>query len=136
LERRLKLAGMNEKARFAQRLRAALVAAGHEPKPAFVHKQFNSRWRGRPISFQAARAWLIGASMPEQDKLQVLAEWLNVPPQSLRYGEHPGVREPIAGWAGGVSAQDRAMIEALLALPAAQRRLVSELIRALASARG
>lgn len=126
---------MTEKARFAERLKDALIAAGYEPKPGFVHKQFNSRWRGRPISFQAARGWLVGSSIPEQDKLQVLAEWLNVSPQALRFGESAGreVREPAPVWARGISPQDRATVEALLGLSVAQRRLVSELIRALAA---
>jgi len=67
----------------------------------------------------------------------VLAEWLNVQPQALRFGEGASreIREPAAAWASGFSAQDRATVEALLALPVAQRRLVSELIRALATTR-
>lgn len=68
----------------------------------------------------------------------MLAEWLNVPPQTLRYGEYAGrdIREPSAAWISGVSPQDRATVQAPLALSVAQRKLVSELIRALAAARG
>lgn len=124
---------MDEKTRFGERLKAAMISAGHEPKPGFLHKQFNSRWWGKPVSFQAVRDWLAGISIPTQDKLQVLAEWLNLHPQVLRFGEQATreTKEPAAAWKNGVSLQDRATIDALLALPAAKRKLVSELIKAL-----
>lgn len=126
---------MSEKARFAERLKDALTRAGYELKPVVLQKQFNTRWDGRGISFQAARAWLIGTSVPQADKLKVLAEWLRVPPGELLYGEPKAreVREPRADWASSISAQDRAAIEAFLALSPAQRRAVADLIRGLAA---
>lgn len=126
---------MNEKDRFAERLKTAMIAAGYEARPGVLEKQFNSRWWGRPVSFQAARGWLVGLSIPAQDKLQLLAEWLNVHPQALRFGEQAArdIREDAAVWMRGLSPQDRALIDALLALPVARRKLVGELIKALTS---
>nr|WP_202922392.1 hypothetical protein [Sinimarinibacterium sp. NLF-5-8] len=37
--------------------------------------------------------WLKGRSIPEQDKLQVLAQWLSVDPQTLRFGT-PSAPDP------------------------------------------
>ena len=36
---------------------------------------------------QAARRWLRGEAIPAQDKMQVLAEWLKIEPEVLRFGE-------------------------------------------------
>jgi hypothetical protein len=128
---------MNEKARFAERLKAALIAAGHEPRPGVLHKQFNSQYWGKSVSFQGARGWLVGLSIPEQDKLQVLAEWLNVEPQALRFGEQAARwsknKEKSGPWPSTLKPQDRATIEKLLSLPASRRRLVSDLIKELAA---
>ena len=124
---------MSEKALFAERLKAAMVASGHEPRPSVLEKHFNSLYWGRSVTFQAARSWLTGRAIPEQDKLQVLAEWLRVNPQALRFGEKSVPREAAKTFiaAEPLSPQDRAAIDALLALPPARRKLVGELIRAL-----
>ena len=86
------------------------------------------------MSFQAASAWLGGRSIPQQDKLRVLAELVDLEPHVLRYGGKGGlkVREQRPAWPGDVSSADRAAIDDLLALPAAQRQLLRELIRTLA----
>ncbi|MCK0746224.1 transcriptional regulator [Chromohalobacter nigrandesensis] len=78
---------MNEKTMFAERLQKALVAAGYEPRPSVLEREFNLRYWGKPITFQAVRRWLRGDSIPAQDKLQVLAEWLRIEPHVLRYGD-------------------------------------------------
>ena len=126
---------MVDKAEFAERLRKAVIAAGYDPKPGLVHKQFNTHWHGRPVSFQAARAWLIGTSVPEDRKLAALADWLDVTPEFLRYGNRPArdVREPAPAWMTGLSAYDRGSFDALMSLPAAERRRLGELIRAQAA---
>ena len=127
---------MDARARFAERLKAAMTSAGYEARPSVLEKEFNSRWWGTGVSFQAARRWLKGMSLPEQDKLQVISEWLGVHPQVLRFGEEAGrdVLQKSASAAPALAPQDRAMIDALLALPTARRKLVGELIRALAVA--
>jgi hypothetical protein len=43
-----------------------------------------------PISSHAARKWLIGEAIPTQDRIQVLAVWLNVSPSWLGFGEELG----------------------------------------------
>lgn len=127
---------MTEKAEFAQRLRDAMLAAGYPDRPAVLEREFNSRYWGRSVTFQAVSRWLRGESIPAQDKLQVLAEWLQVEPQALRFGERAAlaVREQRGRWEDPKFYQDRETIEAFLALPAPQRKLVHEVIMAFALA--
>ncbi|HEY0181131.1 MAG TPA: helix-turn-helix domain-containing protein [Dokdonella sp.] len=121
-----------EREAFAARLADAMREAGYEPRPAALFKLFNSHYHGRSVSFQSVSRWLNGRSIPAQDKLRVLAKLLGVEPQRLRFGDAPrGVAEPRGAWAIGLKPLDRETIEAYLALPASQRRLVRELIAAL-----
>ena len=71
---------------FAQRLRQALEQAGQPASPTTLAHEFNLRYWGRSISIHAARNWLLGVSLPRHDKLRVLADWLHVSPDELRYG--------------------------------------------------
>ncbi|MDK9715918.1 MAG: helix-turn-helix domain-containing protein [Sulfuritalea sp.] len=121
---------MDEKAQFAERLRAGMLAAGYQARPGVLEKEFNSRYWGRSVTFQAVSRWLRGEAIPSQDKLQVLADWLNVEPHVLRYGEHVShkVREKRKRWDEGVGFQEREVFEAFLNLPAAQRKAVREVI--------
>lgn len=118
---------------FAERLRRLMGAEGYEARPAVLEREFNERFWGRSISFQTASAWLRGMAIPTQDKLEVLADWLKEEPQVLRYGDKAakGIREAHTAWPGGLPAPDRAAIEAYLALPRPQRKLVRELVQAL-----
>ena len=71
-----------------------------------------------------------------QDKMQVLAEWLKVEPEVLRFGE--SVRKSVQShrqlWATGIGFQERETIEAFLALSASDRKVVREVIAAFAKA--
>lgn len=122
----------DEKADFAARLRAALQAANIEPSAAVVEKRFNSRYPGAPVTAQAISQWLNGKVIPRQDKIRVLAALVGVDPHVLQYGGRSRVGEGRAEWAEGMAAQDRAMVDAFLHLSPAQRKLVRDLIAALA----
>lgn len=129
------LGAMTEKAEFAERLRAALARKGIEPRPSVVERHFNERYWGSSVSFQAVRRWLRGEAVPEQDKLMVLAEWLEVEPQVLRYGAPPSkVNEQGPGWGAGLDPVERELVEAVRALPAPQRKIIREVVLAFAKA--
>ncbi|SEQ95943.1 hypothetical protein SAMN05216600_11289 [Pseudomonas cuatrocienegasensis] len=130
MEAEFSFASMNEKAEFAKRLSAAMLAAGYPDRPAVLEREFNSRYWGRSVTFQAVSRWLRGQSIPAQDKLQVLAEWLGVEPQALRFGEQAAkqVREHRGLWEDSAHYQERATFEAYLALPLPQRKIVREVI--------
>ena len=122
---------MDEKAAFSDRLKKAMAAAGYQPRPAVLEKQFNSRYWGKSLTFQAVSRWLNGQAIPSQEKLQVLAEWLAVEPQALRYGEETvrKVKAKKDRWAT-MAPEDRDLVDALLALPVAKKKVVREVVLA------
>lgn len=78
-----------EKLAFSARLVQSLTAAGMSVRPAHFVREYNLR-SGNAITVFAARKWLLGESIPTQDRLRILSTWLNVQAQWLRYGEgHP-----------------------------------------------
>lgn len=123
---------MNEKIEFTKRLRAAMTQAGYVASPSVLEHEFNLRWPGKSISNQAAWGWLNNRSIPMQDKMQVLAEWLKVEPEVLRFGE--AVRKSVQShkklWATGIGFQERETLEDFLALSAQNRKIVKEVIAA------
>lgn len=121
---------MDEKLEFAKRLAAGMRAAGYEARPSVLEAQFNTRYWGKPVTYQAVTRWLRGEAIPAQDKLQVLADWLNIEPHVLRFGEGTlnKVRAKRKRWDEGIGYQEREVFEAFLALPATQRKLLREVI--------
>ena len=79
-----------EKLDFSDRLQQALEAMGLDSEgPTVLARRFNLRHGGEPVSAQAVRKWLEGEAIPTQERLLVLARWLKVSPQWLRFGEEP-----------------------------------------------
>ena len=124
----------DEKAEFAARLRAALKAADIEASASVLEKRFNSRYGGAPVTAQAVSQWLNGKVSPRQDKIRALAAIVGVDPHVLQFGGKARIGEAKAEWADSLAPQDRAMVDAFVHLPATQRRLVRELVAALAAA--
>ena len=125
---------MHDKQQFSKRLKAAMAAAGLEVRPAILEKLFNLHYRGTPVSYQGVRRWLIGLSIPEQDKLELLASLLETDADSLRYGAKPRSRvsEPKAAWTEATNADDRVAIEMYLRLPLRKRQAIRQVIQAMA----
>ncbi|MDD2610065.1 MAG: helix-turn-helix domain-containing protein [Giesbergeria sp.] len=121
---------MDQKLEFANRLRAAMVAAGLEPRPGVLLNLFNTHYWGRSVTFQAVSRWLRGGAIPEQDKLITLAKVLKIEPEVLRFGE--GVRQSVQEhrqrWDEGVGYLERETFDAFLQLPAPQRKIIREVI--------
>lgn len=84
------------------------------------------------MTLQGVRRWLLGETLPKQEKIEVLAAWLEVEPQALRYGETVGrqIREARGRWDATISAEERQVLERYLALPIAQRKVVAQVIEA------
>lgn len=129
---------MDQKAEFGERLCAAMLRAGYPVRPVVLEREFNSRYWGRSVTLQAVRRWLRGEAIPSQDKLEVLAEWLNVEPQVLRFGEKTVLSVRAAGkrWDEGIGYQEREVFEAFLSLPLPQRKVLREVILAFTKAYG
>jgi len=118
---------------FAERLRAALKGVGIRPSPTLVANEFNLRYWGKSITSHTARTWLLGKSIPMQDKLRVLADWLHVSADELRYGTlAPAFKAQETGTE--LNMQDRDMLAHYLSLPVAERKTVCDVVAALAVA--
>ena len=122
------------KLNFAARLSAAMVARGLEPKPAVLEKQFNLHYSGEPMTLHGVRRWLRGETLPAQDKLISLAEWLRIPPDELRYGAEikTEIQQVRKSWDDAIGYQERETFEVFLNLPAPQKKIVREVILAFA----
>jgi len=84
---------------FGKRLCHALQLRGKPVSPVYVEREFNLRYRGNPVTPHAARKWLQGMAVPTQDKIHVLARWLDVDEEWLRWGplndsQPPGMPTP------------------------------------------
>lgn len=129
------MSSSNETLAFAARLKSALDAAGIRASPTVIAHEFNLRFWGRSITPHTARNWLLGHSLPTQDKLRVLAEWLQVAPEELRFGLGPGkARTPGEAPADDLNLADREMLARYLSLAPNARRTVRDVVIALAVA--
>jgi transcriptional regulator with XRE-family HTH domain len=88
---------------------------------------------GRSITPHTARNWLLGKSIPTQDKLRVLADWLQVSPDELRYGRVTGQTKAAEGdpLFGSLNLADREMLVRYLALSITERKIVRDVVEAL-----
>ena len=122
----------SEPQQFADRLRGALESAGVRASPTLVANAFNLRYHGRSITPHTARNWLLGKVMPTQDKLRVLAEWLQVSPDELRFGRAPGKTYVYEMNAGPIemALADREMIDRYLSLSQAERKTIRDVVSA------
>ena len=130
------MAPIPETQAFAERLRRALDAAGVRPSPTAVANAFNQRYWGRSITPHTARNWLLGQSIPTQGKLVVLAEWLQVSPEELRFGKSASSTRLSDADAQfeKLDMADREMIARYLGLSIADRKTVREVVAAMAVA--
>jgi hypothetical protein len=118
--------------KFAERLQAAMIAAGYEAKPAVLEREFNQRYYGKLMTLHGVRRWLLGQVTPPHDKISVLAEWLKIPPQELSFGaELPQkIEQRRKEWEVSISYQEREAFEAFLSLPPEHKKTVREVILA------
>jgi transcriptional regulator with XRE-family HTH domain len=122
---------------FADRLRSALESSGVRASPTVVANAFNLRYHGRSITPHTARNWLLGKVMPTQDKLRVLAEWLQVSPDELRFGRAPGKTYVFESDNGLIEMglADREMVDRYLSLSQAERKTIRDVVSAFVLAR-
>ena len=71
---------------FSMRLIAGLRNAGYKPSPTSLSREFNLRAPQTRVTVHGCRKWLVGSAIPTQAKLRVLAEWLGVTLDWLRFG--------------------------------------------------
>jgi hypothetical protein len=98
-----------------------MIAAGYEAKPAILQRIFNEHYTGNPVTLHGVRI------------LVTLAVWLKVEPQVLRWGKTTEqIRETKRPWEQAVAARERETFEAFLTLTGEHKKIVREIIKALA----
>ena len=132
----------DEKHAFSQRLLLALKRSKKKiDGPAALALQFNLRHHNEPITPQAAYKWLHGIALPSSDKIDTLAEWLNVSPHWLRFGP-PDTAKAVrvtgasqamerSGTYETLNAEEKKLLTQLRGLTEHQRHLVGELVEQL-----
>jgi transcriptional regulator with XRE-family HTH domain len=77
-----------EKRAFSERLKQQLALYNWPiNSPTWLAREFNMRYQGQSVSVQTANNWLSGDAIPSQEKLRILAIWLKVSAEWLRFGE-------------------------------------------------
>jgi len=143
---------------FSAHLRECLKQRyGKIPSAAVVARDFNLRAYGTsPISQESARRWIRGVSLPEEDRLRVLVNWLNLDfnhvlknpgihriihpnheqAQEMNHSiwvNHPPVMSDLAHpiESNGHSKEDQEIIEMIFSLDDKQRAALAELVKAI-----
>ena len=119
-----------ENQKFAARLAIAIDSKGLKQSPTSIANLFNSKYEGRPITPHTARNWLLGKSLPTQEKLVLLAELLEISPEQLRFGRS-SEKTLISDFDGAeieVANVDQQFFRRYLALTETQRRVVREVV--------
>ena len=129
----------NERKEFADRLQSALRQARQRAdSPTALAREFNSRFSGGSITVHAARKWLMAESIPTQEKLRTLAQWLEVPAEWLRFGDalpadrregQAPIDDRLEPMLAAMNHEDMKLVEALRQLKANDRRLVRDMVQ-------
>ncbi len=111
--------------------------AGLEAKPAVLEREFNLRYMGEDITLHGVRRWLEAEVIPTRDKLDTLENWLKEDFLSFRPDKpvkklRNQARHSSKQWRSELPSVERETVDAYLALPAQQRKIVREVILAFA----
>ena len=118
-----------EKEQFSARLQRALTNAHCPNGPNDFVKEFNLRADGATVTVYAARKWLMGSAIPTQEKVHILADWLDVSPAWLRFGTDDD--GPVRPAARGLAPPDVALLDALHRLSERDRKVVHALVKSM-----
>ena len=112
---------------FSERLIKALNSNEIKASPTVVANFFNTQsGESKAITPHSARNWLLGNSMPRQEHLRVLSNWLKVSPDHLRFGKSQA-NTPLFQFNGvehEVSFEDQAFIAKYFSLTSTQKAVV------------
>lgn len=120
---------------FAQRLAVAMAAQSIKHSPTVLANQFNTRFQGRAVTPHTARNWMLGKSLPTQDKMMCLANFLDTSAEQLRYGRHSEKTLNIQNHDGSeteLTESQQQLVRKYISLNLVQQRLVSDLVGELA----
>ena len=116
---------------FAARLEQAMTAKSIKLSPTVLGNLFNSVFDGRAVTPHTARNWMLGKSMPTQEKMVVLAELLDSSAEHLRYGRNSEKTLTLQNADGSeteLNSSQQQLVRKYIKLSTSQQRLVSDLV--------
>jgi hypothetical protein len=114
-----------ERDEFSLRLISSIRKAGCLPTPALCAREYNLRAAGAAVTAHAMRKWLCAEAIPTQERMRVLARWLGVSAQWLRFGE--GHFDDII--CPELPSEDLALINDIQLLNKTDRKVIEKLTR-------
>jgi transcriptional regulator with XRE-family HTH domain len=135
------MASLDDKKAFSERLTQALKRSGRDATSATqLAMQFNLRHPNEPVTAQAAQKWLTGKARPTRDKVDTLAQWLDVSSDWLRLGISHDLSAVIVPPGGDtktleLTLQDLDLLNKFKMLSESQRQLLIRLIEELSTER-
>jgi hypothetical protein len=117
-----------EREAFQHRLTKALASAGCKPTPSTFAREFNLRADGAKVTVHGARKWLKGESFPTQERVHVLANWLKVSAEWLRFGDGPNWGVGAANDSGGIPHDEVVLLGDFRRLDERSQAVVKDLI--------
>lgn len=120
---------------FATRLEQALKAKSIRNSPTVLANLFNSEFDGRSVTPHTARNWLLGKSIPTQEKLVLLARILGTSSEQLRYGRNSEKTLMIRNQDGTeteLTVSQQQFVKDYLQLSVSKQKLLSDLVVELA----
>jgi hypothetical protein len=116
---------------FAARLKLAMTAQSIKHSPTVLANKFNAGFDGRSVTPHTARNWMLGKSLPTQDKMIFLAKLLDTTAEQLRYGRHSEKTLMISNSDGTetelTSSQQQLVRKYIMLIPS-QQKLVNDLV--------
>lgn len=109
---------------FGARFRECLKRAGLEKiTNEALLLEVNSRLTKEPVTVHAVRKWKVGEAIPGDANLTILATWLNVAPEWLRFGNVPTCSQPVS-----ITQIDHSILRELSTLRDENKELVRQLV--------
>lgn len=117
------------RADFSDRLRTAAFAAQVPLSPTQFARAFNVRAGENVVTLHAVRKWMVGESIPTQDKVVILAAWLGVGAAWLRFGEGEAEGVPsVVMPESTLATADLALLRAIASLPLPARQSIRDMV--------
>jgi len=123
---------LDERKSFSERLKIALRNQHIAPKPSAFARGFNLRADGSTVTPHAARKWLVGEAIPTQERILILAKWLNVNAAWLRFGDADNTEViDTRNLADSLTKDETELVRGVIGLSAPSQAVVRELVHAL-----
>lgn len=120
-----------ESIQFANRLAEAMKAKQIKHSPTSLQRLFNESFEGKQVTPHTVRNWMLGKTLPTQDKLVCLAKLLGTSSEYLRFGTENGKTFVITnddGTTNELNNQQQQFVKQYLTLNLTQQQLVNDLV--------